>query len=99
MSLAFARIEDLDATVQPGDIIREALPWDAAFLAARSFRTYRRRGGSKRSPLPDFYIGAHAAVAGYRLLTRYGAVPNVFPDAAAHFAMMTAVTPPSYALS
>lgn len=80
VSLAFARIEDLDAAVQPTDFIREALPWDAAFLAARSFRAYRRRGGSKRPPLPDFYIGAHAAVAGYRLLTRdVGRYRTYFP--------------------
>jgi predicted nucleic acid-binding protein len=46
------------------------LPWPAAFLAGRAFIDYRRRGGLKRSPLPDFYIGAHAAVAGLRLLTR-----------------------------
>lgn len=45
-------------------------PGEAAFLAGKSFVLYRRRGGARRSPLPDFYIGAHAAVAGYRLLTR-----------------------------
>jgi predicted nucleic acid-binding protein len=46
------------------------LPWSAAFLAGKCFLEYRRRGGTKTSPLPDFYIGAHAAVAGFRLLTR-----------------------------
>ena len=46
------------------------LPYEAAFLAGKCFLEYRRGGGEKGSPLPDFYIGAHAAVAGYRLLTR-----------------------------
>lgn len=49
---------------------REAVPYEAAFLAGKSFLAYRRRGGTKRAPLPDFFIGAHAAIAGYRLLTR-----------------------------
>jgi hypothetical protein len=49
---------------------RENLPWDAAFNASRAFLAYRQSGGSKRSPLPDFYIGAHAEVKGYALLTR-----------------------------
>ena len=49
---------------------RENLPWEAAFNASRAFVAYRRAGGSKRSPLPDFYIGAHAEVRGYVLLTR-----------------------------
>lgn len=49
---------------------RESLPWDAAYNAGRAFRAYRHGGGSKRSPLPDFYIGAHADVRGYTLLTR-----------------------------
>jgi predicted nucleic acid-binding protein len=49
---------------------REPLPWEAGFLAGKGFRPYRRHGGTKRSPLPDFYIGAHAAVRGLALLTR-----------------------------
>lgn len=49
---------------------RDALPYEAAFLAGKCFLDYKRRGGVRRSPLPDFYIGAHAAVAGYPLLTR-----------------------------
>ena len=49
---------------------REALPSEAAFMAGRAFLAYRRSGGQKRSPLPDFYIGAHADVQGYYLLTR-----------------------------
>jgi len=49
---------------------RENLPWEAAFNASRAFLAYRRGGGTKRSPLPDFYIGAHAELKGYSLLTR-----------------------------
>lgn len=52
------------------EFIREALPYEAGFLAGKAFLSYRKRGGAKRSPLADFYIGAHAAVHGYRLLTR-----------------------------
>ncbi len=69
ISVAFERIETLEATL-PGHIGREDLPWEAAFLAGKCFLDYRRRGGAKRSPLPDFYIGAHAAVTGRALLTR-----------------------------
>jgi predicted nucleic acid-binding protein len=46
------------------------LPWEAAFLASRAFVACRRHGGVRRSPLPDFYVGAHAAIAGHTLLTR-----------------------------
>jgi predicted nucleic acid-binding protein len=49
---------------------REAIPYEAAFLAGKAFLAYRRRGGTKLSPLPDFFIGAHAAIAGYLLMTR-----------------------------
>jgi predicted nucleic acid-binding protein len=70
VSLAFDRIEDLDESLSSDYFVREPLPWDAAFLAARAFMTYPRRGGARRDPPPDFYIGAHAAVAGYTLLTR-----------------------------
>lgn len=70
VSLGFDRIEDLDAAIPPDYFGREPLPWGAAFLAARAFAAYRRKGGPRRHPLPDFYIGAHAAMAGYTLLTR-----------------------------
>jgi predicted nucleic acid-binding protein len=69
ISVGFDRIEDLD-DVLPIRIEREDLPWDAAFLAARCFLRYRRDGGARRSPLPDFYIAAHAATTGRTLLTR-----------------------------
>ncbi len=70
VSVRYSRIEDLDAARPKAMIEREAIPYEAAFLAGKAFLAYRRRGGPKRSPLPDFFIGAHAAVAGYRLLTR-----------------------------
>jgi len=70
LAAGFEAIEDLDEAL-PSDVFRrEPLPYHAAFLASRAYRAYRRNNGTKRSPLPDFYIGAHAAVHGYRLLTR-----------------------------
>lgn len=68
VSIRFRRIEDLDE-VLGADFERRPLPWPAAFLAGKTFVAYRRRGGS-RAPLPDFFIGAHAAVEGLALLTR-----------------------------
>lgn len=70
LSVGFATIEAVEAAVPAADFRREDLPYAAGFLAGKAFLAYRRRGGARRSPLPDFYIGAHAAVAGYRLLTR-----------------------------
>ena len=70
VSMGYMSIEALDDALPPDLYRREALPYEAAFLAGKVFLDYRRRGGSRRSPLPDFYIGAHAAVSGYRLLTR-----------------------------
>lgn len=70
VSIGYRRVEEVEA-VLPVDLYRrEALPFEAAFLAGKAFLTYRRSGGNRTSPLPDFYIGAHAAVRGYRLLTR-----------------------------
>ena len=68
LSAGFDRVEDLDAAL--GSVRRDPLPWPAAFLAGQCYVDYRRRGGQKRSPLPEFYIGAHAAVEGLPLLTR-----------------------------
>ena len=70
VSCGFDRIETLDDALPPSYFVREPLPWPAAFLAAKAFLAYRRRGGIRRAPLPDFYIGAHAALSGYTLLTR-----------------------------
>jgi hypothetical protein len=55
VSIGFDRIEDLEEAMPPQYFLREALPWNAAFLAGKCFRNYRRRGGEKRSPLPDFF--------------------------------------------
>lgn len=70
VSIGFERIEDLDLALPTGFFRRESLPWEAGFLAGKCFLKYRRSGGARRSPLPDFYIGAHAAVSGHALLTR-----------------------------
>ena len=70
VSVGYESIEELDELLSPSDFDREPLPYVAGFAAGKAFLRYRRSGGDKRSPMPDFYIGAHAAVAGYRLLTR-----------------------------
>ena len=70
ISLGYDTIEALNAALDVHQMRREPIPWAAAFLAGRAYRAYRERGGTRTSLLPDFYIGAHAAVAGYRLLTR-----------------------------
>ena len=81
VSTGFDTIEDLDDAIPADDFDREPLPFHAGFLAGKAFLTYRRRGGNRRSPLADFYIGAHAAVAGYRLLTRdHGRYRSYFPS-------------------
>lgn len=70
VSLGFTTVEALDAVLSADRFVRGNLPWAAAFLAARCFRDYRARGGRRTSTLPDFFIGAHAAVFGLPLLTR-----------------------------
>jgi len=70
VSIGFERVEDLELALPVSLFRRDSLPWEAGFLAGKCFLMYRQRGGSRRSPLPDFYIGAHAAVAGMSLLTR-----------------------------
>ena len=70
VSVGFNRIEELDRALPQDLYRREVLPYEAAFLAGKCFIKYRRLGGTRRSPLPDFYIGAHAAISGLRLLTR-----------------------------
>ena len=70
VSIGFARIEELEAALPAASFERRPLPWAAAFLAGKCFLAYRRAGGERRSPLPDFFIGAHAAVEGLALLTR-----------------------------
>jgi predicted nucleic acid-binding protein len=70
VSVAYDTIEALDRALPEPYFRREELPWAGAFLAGKVFAAYRRRGGTRRSPRPDFYIGAHAAIAGHALLTR-----------------------------
>ena len=70
LSVGFDTKEALDAAIPSTHIRREDLPYAAAFLAGKCFVDYRRRGGARSGVLPDLFIGAHAAVAGYRLLTR-----------------------------
>jgi predicted nucleic acid-binding protein len=72
LSMAFARIEELDAVLQIGGLALEELPRGALFLAGRVFLEYRRRHGTKADVLPDFFVGAHAAVARVPILTRDG---------------------------
>lgn len=70
ISVGFKRIEELETTLPLDFFQRRPLPWEAAFLAGKCFIRYRKLGGTKCSPLPDFFIGAHAAVSGLTLLTR-----------------------------
>ena len=70
VSIGYTTIEALDAVLPATLYQSEPLPWEAGFLAGKSFLLYRRRGGSRTSPLPNFYIGAHAAIGGLALLTR-----------------------------
>lgn len=70
VSVGFERVESCEAALGSLQLAREPIPYPAAFLAAKAFSRYRARGGARSSPLPDFFIGAHAAVARMRLLTR-----------------------------
>jgi predicted nucleic acid-binding protein len=70
ISVRFSSIEEVNAAIPRTLFDREPIPYEAAFLAGKVFSIYRKRGGKKRSTLPDFFIGAHASVAGYSLLTR-----------------------------
>ena len=70
VSIGFSTIEELDDALPPDVYEREPLPFEAGFLVGKAFLAYRRRGGARPVPLPDFYIGAHAAINGHRVLTR-----------------------------
>ena len=70
ISTGFSQQHELESAIPADFFRRDPLPYEAAFLAGQSFLEYRRRGGERRSPLPDFYIGAHALVAEIPLLTR-----------------------------
>jgi predicted nucleic acid-binding protein len=70
VSVRFSRIEDIEDALPSTDFRRAALPWAASFLAGKAFLSYRRSRGGASAPLPDFFIGAHAAVEDLALLTR-----------------------------
>ena len=70
LSAAYRSAAELDRALSGWPVQRLSLPYEAAFPAAQAFLRYRREGGLRRSPLPDFYIGAHAQTAGLALLTR-----------------------------
>ena len=70
ISIGFARIEELDAAVQAGGFVLMPIPKEALFLAGKAFLAYKKRKGQKKTPLPDFFIGAQAAVQEMELLTR-----------------------------
>lgn len=80
VSIRFTSVEDLDEALPPIDFQRRPLPWASAFLAGKAFLRYRRNGGTRPSTLPDFFIGAHAAVADLTLVTRdVGRYQTYFP--------------------
>ncbi len=70
VSVGFERIEDVEEALPADLFARLPIPWEAAFLAGTSFLRYRRAGGARRAPLPDFFIGAHALVGRMALVTR-----------------------------
>ena len=81
LSLSFATLETLDAVVAKMELTLHEIPRPALFLAGKAFAQYRRRGGGKAQVLPDFFIGAHAAVQGWSLLTRdAGRFRTYFPS-------------------
>ncbi len=87
IAMAYTDQGQLEAAL-PGSLVRLPLPYNAAFMAGRAFIEYRRRGGTRRSPLPDFYIGAHAAAEGHTIVTRDAArYRTYFPD-------VTVIAPP-----
>src|SRR5438270_12828692 len=70
VSIGFETVEELEEVLPSAQFARLELPYEAAFLAGKALLAYRRNGGQRSAPLADFYIGAHAAVFGLRLLTR-----------------------------
>ena len=80
LSIAYRRIEELEALLKAAALRLDPIPREALFLAGRVFLRYRQRRGTKSGVLPDFFIGAHAAVAGIPLLTRdIGRYRSYFP--------------------
>lgn len=70
VSIGYTTIEALNSALPRNVYQRDPLPWEAGFLAGKCFLAYRRRGGSRNTPMPDFYIGAHAAIEHLAVLTR-----------------------------
>jgi predicted nucleic acid-binding protein len=70
VSVGFKRIEELESALNRADFQMLEIPKEALFLAGKAFLQYRKNRGTKRSPLPDFYIGAHAAILEMDLITR-----------------------------
>jgi predicted nucleic acid-binding protein len=70
ISIRFSKIEELDMIIAAANIKCENLPWEAGFLAGKCFIKYKRNSGNKNTILPDFYIGAHAAITKRAILTR-----------------------------
>lgn len=70
LSIGYERVEEVDAVLASTGIIIAEIPRAALFFAGKAFRQYRGRGGMKTGVLPDFFIGAHAAVLGAPLMTR-----------------------------
>jgi predicted nucleic acid-binding protein len=70
ISIRFSRIEDLEATIRESGLVWSEIPREALFLAGKAYLSYRRAGGKRTTPLPDFFIGAHAAVSDLVLITR-----------------------------
>jgi predicted nucleic acid-binding protein len=88
VSVGFSDHDVFEQTISPDRFLRLSLPWEAAWVAGKAFVDYRRRGGVRSSPLPDFYIGAHAQVSGLTLITRdasryrtyFQGIALIFPD-------------------
>ena len=70
LSIGFETVDALDRFVDQSQLDLRRTPRDALFLAARAWQRYRRRGGTRHGVLPDFFIGAHAAVLGIPVVTR-----------------------------
>jgi len=80
-SVGFERIEEVEALFNHLGFESKAIPKEALFLAGKAFLQYKKRKGGKTNVLPDFFIGAHAAVAGYQLITRdKGRFSTYFPS-------------------
>jgi len=92
-SVGFARIEEVEALFETLGFAMKPIPREALFLAGKAFLQYKRRKGEKSNVLPDFFIGAHAAVSGYPLISRdkgrfstyFPGVELIIPESAAGF--------------